>query len=233
MNRRHFLPLLTLPALAALFPASIFAQDAPEPAAEDIQRLVRLSYIRKDMTLNGKLRNSTTGAEAPFVLSMLENTIRFRFDNPTQIINLDLNDKGFVLREVVRGKNTPVPQKRYAEKIRATDISYEDLSLRFLYWPNPVKAGEETVKHRSCWKLRLTNPDASGSYGTAIIWVDKGSGGILQMEGYDRQGKLIKRYNIVSGMKVNDAWMLKQMRIETYDVATGKRIGRTYLELEK
>jgi hypothetical protein len=232
MIRRRFLSLLLVLPLAGPVPV-LLAQEAAEPSAEDIQRLVKLSYIRKDMTLKGQLRNDETGAEAPFVLSMLENTIRFRFEAPVQIINLDLNDKGFVLREVVKGKNAPVPKAKYDEKIRATDITYEDLSMRFLYWPNPVKLDKETVKHRTCWKLRLNNPDTSGAYGVAFIWVDSTSGGIMRMEGYDRQGKLIKRYEVISGMKVGDGWMLKQLRIESFDAATKKRTGRTYLELEK
>jgi hypothetical protein len=164
---------------------------------------------------------------------MLQNTIRFRFENPAQIIHLDLNDKGFVLREVVRGSNAPVPARRYAEKVRATDVTYEDLSLRFLYWPNPVKLEDEVIKHRTCWKVRLTNPGTSGAYGTAIIWVDRGSGGILRMDGYNREGRLIKRYEVISGMKVGGGWMLKKMRIESLDPATARVIGRTYLELEK
>ena len=67
----------------------------------------------------------------------------------------------------------------------------------------------------------------------ALIWVNSGSGAIMRMEGYDRQGKLIKRYEVISGMKVGDAWMLKQMRIETFNPTTKNRVGRTYLELEK
>jgi len=230
-TRRSFLPWLAFLPLAGS--SLLRAQDAAEPTAEDIQRLVKLSYIRQKMTLKGQLRNDETGTEAPFELSMLENTIRFRFDNPVQIINLDLNDKGFVLREVVKGKNAPVPKARYSETIRGTDITYEDVSLRFLYWPNPVKLDKETVKHRTCWKLRLDNPDTSGAYGVAFIWVDSGSGSIMRMEGYDRQGKLIKRYEVISGMKVGDGWMLKQMRVESFKPETRKRIGRSYLELEK
>jgi len=210
-----------------------WGQKPPEPTAEEIQQLVKLSYIRQQMSLKGRLRNDSTGAEAPFELTMLENTIRFRFDQPIQIINLDLNDKGFVLREVVRGKNAPVPRARYSENIRGTDITYEDVSLRFLYWPNPIKMDKETVKHRTCWKLRLNNPDTTGAYGVALIWVDAGSGSIMRMEGYDREGKLIKRYEVISGMKVGDGWMLKQMRIESFDPATRKRTGRSYLELDK
>jgi hypothetical protein len=231
-TRRSFLPWL---AIVPMMPVSslLRAQDTAEPTAEEIQRLVKLSYIRQKMTLKGQLRNDETGTEAPFELSMLENTIRFRFDNPVQIINLDLNDKGFVLREVVKGKNAPVPKARYAETIRGTDITYEDVSLRFLYWPKPVKLDKETVKHRTCWKLRLDNPDSSGAYGVAFIWVDSGSGSIMRMEGYDRQGKLIKRYEVISGMKVGDGWMLKQMRVESFNPENRKRIGRSYLELEK
>ena len=236
MTRRHFIPLLAaLPLVVA--PAPLTAQDAPkptaEPTAEEIQRLVKRSYIRQEMTLTGRLRNDETGAEAPFELSMLANTIRFRFDKPVQTITLDLNDKGFVLREVVKGKNAPVPKSKYSESIRGTDITYEDVSMRFLYWPKPVKLATETFKHRTCWKLRLDNPDTSGAYGVAIIWVDSGNGSILRMEGYNREGKLIKRYEVVSGMKVGDGWMLKQMRIESFDPATRKRSGRSYLELDK
>ncbi|MFN0130276.1 MAG: outer membrane lipoprotein-sorting protein [Verrucomicrobiales bacterium] len=237
LTRRHWLAtlaLLPLPFGGSVPSLPSRAQETPDPTAEEIQRIVKLSYIRQKMSLKGRLRNDQTGAEAPFELSMLENTIRFRFDNPIQIINLDLNDKGFVLREVVRGKNAPVPRTKYTEKIRGTDITYEDVSLRFLYWPNPVKLDKENVKHRTCWKLRLNNPDTSGAYGVAFIWVDSGSGGIMRMEGFDREGKLIKRYEIISGMKVSEGgWMLKQMRIESFDPATRKRTGRSYLELDK
>jgi hypothetical protein len=219
--------------LIGLAVGALRGADPPEPSAAEIQRLVRLSYIRQNMSLQGKLRNDTTGTEAPFVLSMMQNTIRFRFENPPQIINLDLNDKGFVLREVVKGRNAAVPASRYTERVRGTDVTYEDLALRFLYWPNPMRLEDRVAKHRTCWVLQLNNPGASGAYGAALIWVDKASGAIVRMEGYNRERQLIKRYEVISGMKVGEGWMLKQMRIESFDPATRKVTGRTYLELEK
>lgn len=220
------LPLLVLAAAAPL--------PAQEPSPEQIQQLVKQSYIRTDMSLRGKLRNAASGVEAPFTLSMAGNTIRFRFDNPPQVIHLDLNDKGFILREVVRGRNAPVPAARYDETIRGTDITYEDLSLRFLYWPNPKRLPDEVISHRNCWKLQIANPGGAGRYGTAIIWVDQKSGAIVQMEAYDRGGHLMKRFKITSGMKVGDGWMLKQMRVESFAPGQPRKpVGRTYLELEK
>lgn len=231
-TRRRFLFVTGLSAASLWVPASVWAQ-AGEPTAEEIQAMVRHSYVRQNLTLKGRLRNDATGEEVPLTLSLLDNTIRFRFENPVQIINLDLNNNGFVLREVVRGKNTVVPRTRYTEKVRGMDITYEDLSMRFLYWPNPKKLPDEVVKRRDCYKLRLDNPDATGAYGVAHIYVEKKSGAIARMEGFDRQGKPIKRYEVISVMKVDNSMMVKQMRVETFDAATSKTIGRTYLELEK
>lgn len=231
-TRRRFLPFLSLSAASVWAAPHSWAQ-AGEPSAEEVQAMVRHSYIRQNLTLKGRLRNDSTGQEVPLTLSMLENTIRFRFENPTQIINLDLNEKGFVLREVVRGKNTVVPRSRYTEKVRGMDITYEDLSMRFLYWPNPKKLPDEIVKRRDCYKLRLDNPDATGAYGVAHIYVEKKSAAIARMEGFDREGKPIKRYEVISVMKIDNGMMVKQMRVETFDAATSKTIGRTYLELEK
>jgi Outer membrane lipoprotein-sorting protein len=229
VSRRRF---VTAALAAGLAPAWSRAADEPEPEADEIQNLVKMSYVRQNMALKGVLR-SEDDREVPFKLDMQQSTIRFVFAGPPQIINLDLNDKGFQLYEVVKGSKAAVSAKKYAEKVRDTDITYEDLSLRFLYWPNPVRLENQTVKHRTCWQLRLINPDASGAYGTAFLWVDKGSGGLMRMQGYDRQGKLIKQHEVISGMKVEGGMMLKQLRVESMDPATRKVIGRTYLELEK
>jgi Outer membrane lipoprotein-sorting protein len=231
--RRRLLTLLGM-AIVTIFTA-VAPEDAraeePEPEAEDIQNLVKMSYVRQDNKFKGKLRNDANGTEVPFRLTMLDKTIRFSFDAPAQIINLDINDKAYRLYETVKGSKATVPAKKYSEAIRGTDVTYEDLSLRFLYWPNPVRLENETVKHRACWKLRMINPDASGAYSTAFIWVDKKSGALMKMEGYDREGKKIKAYEVVSGMKVENGWMLKELRVETYSASTAKRVGITYMEL--
>src|SRR5687767_3511973 len=49
-------------------------------AGEDILRLVRMSQALQDLkNLKGKLRNSETGEEIPFELTMADNVIRFTF----------------------------------------------------------------------------------------------------------------------------------------------------------
>ena len=110
-------------------------------------------------------------------------------------------------------------------------ITYEDLSLKFLYWKNPKLLGEETIRSRKAWKMELQAASASSQYGVARLWIDQESGALLRIEGYNRDGKLLRRFEVISAQKIDGQWMLKQMRVETLDPETRKILNRTYLEV--
>jgi hypothetical protein len=228
MLRFALLPLLLLSNL------SLRAAEPATPSAEEIMRLVRLSYALQDRKLDGTLRSNDTGREEPFTLTMTQMIIRFLFDNPKQIVHLDLAAAPPVLREVKPGSSEDVPLSRYDESVRGFDLNYEDLSLRFIYWPNPKLLGEENVAlGQKAWKIRVTTPDAKGPYGTVDLWVHQGRGGMAKMEGYDVKGKLIRRYKIASVQKFGDTHIPEEMRIETVDPTNGKRTGLTYMTFDK
>ena len=63
------------------------------------------------------------------------------------------------------------------------------------------------------------------------VWIDKASAALLRIEGYNSEGKLTKRFEVVSAQKIDGQWMLKQMRVERIDPATRKTTGITYLEV--
>ena len=65
------------------------------------------------------------------------------------------------------------------------------------------------------------------------VEVDKDGGALMKLEGYDWNGKLAKRFTVVSGQKIEGRWYLKEMRIEAFDPVTGKSGTRTYLEIKK
>ena len=200
--------------------------------ADDILKLVRYSYTMFDQEFEGRLRQGFK--KTPFVLSLKPNHVRFKFSEPTQIIHLSVTGEKAFLKEVVAGSDAPIADNRYSEKIRNTDVTFEDLAMRFLYWRNPViHQKNDEVKGRDCWWLRVTNPDGVGSYATVDVWVDKASGGLMKMIGYNAQGGAIKRFTVVGGKKINDVWMVDEMRIETLQpTKTGaKSLSNTYLEI--
>jgi Outer membrane lipoprotein-sorting protein len=229
MKRSTFLAALAV----APFCQPCIAADPP-PTAEEIMRLVRLSYALQDSKLTGKLRDSSSGKAEPFELTMTQMVIRFFFKNPNQIVHLDLATSPPTLREVKPDESIDVPMSKYGESVRGFGLNYEDLSLRFLYWPKPELIGEENVAlGQRAWKVRVVSPDGLGPYQTVDIWVHQGSGGMAQMEGFDRQGISVRKFKITKLQKSGDTHIPEQMRIESFDPATGKKIGLTYMEFDK
>lgn len=157
--------------------------------------------------------------------------ISYEFTDPTQVILLKLNAENTKLLETKDGKTLPVDSSHLHDQVRDTGVSYQDLSLGFLYWPRPILRGEEIVKTRPCWKIDLQAPSEEPVYGVARVWIDKESGAILRIEGYDKKGLLLRRFEIVSAQKIKGLWMLRQMRIESFVPGNSSPTSRCYLEV--
>jgi hypothetical protein len=226
-------PLLSAFTAAALAcGAASGAESSPPPTGEEILRMVRMSQALQDLKhLKGKLRNEDTGQVFPFDLTMYDNVIRFLFpDPPKEIINLDLKNNGTKLTRTSAAGRVEMPSSLYSERVRQTAINFEDLSMRFLYWPNAKVVGDEKISFQKCWVVRVQNPDQRGPYRLVDMWVDQGSGAMLKMRAYNGQGKLLKEFIVRKGQKYKGAYILKQMRVTSYNAGAKNEV--TYLEIE-
>jgi hypothetical protein len=210
--------------------AAISATAAP-PSAKEILESVRLRQAQQEMNLKGQIREGAT--VVPFRLTQTGPVIRYSFSNPDEALQLRLGDNDSRLEEVTREGVEKITPAQFDHKVRGTAITYEDLSLRFLYWPNARVTGENSISLRNCWKLELKAPNRQSQYSNVWLWVDKEGGALMKLEGYDWNGKLAKRFTVVSGQKIEDRWFLKVMRIEEFDQGTGKVRTRTHLEINK
>ncbi|HSP46020.1 MAG TPA: outer membrane lipoprotein-sorting protein [Chthoniobacterales bacterium] len=220
----------TVSCLLALAGLLSSAFGAP-PSAKEILESVRLRQAQQQMELQGQLREGAT--IVPFRLTQTGPVIRYSFSKPDEALQLRLGDNESRLEEVTREGVEKVTPAQFDHKVRGTALTYEDLSLKFLYWPNGRVTGENSISLRNCWKLELKAPNRQSQYSNVWLWVDKEGGALMKMEGYDWNGKLAKRFTVVSGQKIEDHWFLKEMRIEEFDPATGKPRARTYLEIKK
>ncbi len=220
---------LLLAAVLALSPAFSSLADPP-PDARAILRSVRVAQSAQHLNLRGQLR---TGAQKiPLRLVVENGAVRYEFSDPPQSIVLRLSEKGSRLEEVTRGDSERVSAAHFDDKVRGTDISYEDLSMRFLYWPEAAVQGEETKLLRRCWKVRVEPGSAESQYGSVMLWVEQESGALLQAEAFDRAGNFVRRFSVRSVQKAEGAWILKQMRIEAAPAPGAKDRTPTYLEIE-
>lgn len=208
------------------FAAVILAAD---PAAEEILAAARMNPVGQEVSLRAQLRAGAV--KVPFLLEVRGGAVRYIFENPSEEIRLRLEESDSILEEVKSGGSKPVPVARLDDSVRGGLITYEDLALKFLYWKNPKLLESETVRSRDAWKIELPAPVSSSQYGAIRVWIDKASAALLRIEGYDKSGKLAKRFEVVSAQKIDGQWMLKQMRVERMDPSTRKTTGITYLEV--
>jgi hypothetical protein len=216
-------------ALALGFQVSLLAE--PAPSANEILASVRMRQAQQQIDLQGQLRENEI--VVPFKLIQNGPIVRYIFSNPDEALQLQLGEKDSRLDEISGSGVEKVSPAQFDRNVRGTSVTYEDLALKFLYWPNASVIGEENIRTRNCWKLQLRPPSRDSQYGTVWLWIDKGSGALMRMEGYNAKGQLAKRFEVVSAQKIDNRWFLKQMRIEELQPGTKKVQSRTYLEIKK
>ena len=198
-------------------------------SAENILQSARLSPTASPSILRAQIRGE--GQPTPLLIRLKDRVISYEFTGPPQTLLLKLDPNRTQLLEKKGDTATPVSGTHLHDQVHDTGITYQDLSLGFLYWPLPVLQGEETVKTRPAWKIDLQAPLDEPVYGVARIWIDKESGAILRIEGYDKRGLLLRRFEIISAQKIDGLWVLKQMRIESFEPGKQDPISRRYLEV--
>ena len=228
---------LTLAALAI----AVFSQlpvQAQAPDARAILEGARMaaSLTQLDEGLSGNLKKD--GKSVPVTLFLKGKDIQFQIDEKAgapQIFHLRLNDNSFDLFEIIDGKTVRFPDAKLVQAIAGTDVTYEDLALRFFYWPNPKFEAEENINGEPCYKLRLDKPkDSAGRYAAVYIWVHKKYGAFMRIQGFDKNSGLVKEFQVQDVMQVSDkVWTLEKMQVATHDPATGRRLSITNLLFEK
>ncbi len=186
----------------------------------------------------GTIRKGAT--RVPFSLSARGDTIAFQYKrgNAWERFDVHIGSKEARLMLVNNGKAIVMSPANYAQNIAGTDVTYEDLSLRFLYWKGGrilPDSADSRIKGRDCFIVQASNPSpGTGQFATVRMWIDKENGTVWQIDGYGADGKLRKRFSITSIQRLSDgSWFFKQMKIEVRNPQNDRRtIALNYLEMD-
>ena len=218
----------TLIAIACISTAALKAQ-APDPNIILENARISATLTELDKGLNGKL--SQGRKTIPVSLFLKGPNIQFQFneDKEWQVFHMRLADEQYELFQIVDGKTVAFPPAKIVQPIAGTDLTYEDLSFRFFYWPNPRFEGEEDVAGQPCYKLRLDKPKgSSGRYESMYVWVHQKYGAFMQIKGYDNKGGLLKEFQVRDVMKVSkNVWTLRKMEVSSYNPSSNRRTSIT------
>jgi hypothetical protein len=219
--------LISALVVCFLVPHLGFAQED----ANAILDQIRSAQAQISRPLAGRLRPEN-GDPIPFQLQLKGGEFDYKFTNPLETIRLQLTENGSVLTDEKSSGQQVMAGSRLGESVRGTDVTYEDLSLRFIYWKNAKYEGEQRVRTITC-SIVLVQPSVRNTdYASVRVWIAKDRGALIKAEGYNSQGKAIKRFEVISGQQIEGKTIFKQIRIERLDPQNGKVISRTYLELD-
>jgi Outer membrane lipoprotein-sorting protein len=226
-----------LSVLSLVIGLSSFCQ-AQQPTAEEIIAGAKMSAILQQADLTGSMSNSR--AKVNIALFLRNQDIQFQYweGKDWKKFHMQMNDDKCRLLEMVNGKQQDFPTSRIAMPIAGTDLTFEDLAMRFFYWKKPVLEGVERVGTHNCWKIRLNNPGVGGAYQVMYVWVHQKYGAFMKIEGFNREGKILKRFEVTDVMSIKSAtgasvYTLKQMNVSTLNPSNGRSVSLTKLIFEE
>ena len=224
MHRRVLIalaiPLLCLNAMA----------QAPDPSAILEGARLSASLTKLEKGLSGSIRKGNH--KTPVTLFLMGREIQFQFSetpDAPRIFHMRMGDSSYKLFEIIDSKTRDLSAKQLVSPIANTDLTYEDLSMRFFYWPDPKLEGSEMVGGQSCYKIRIDKPQHTpGRYQVVYVWVHEKFGAFMKIRGHDEKGGLLKEFQVEDIMQVADkVWTLRKMQVSSHDPQSGRRTSIT------
>lgn len=210
-----------------------------EPSADALLKSMRdMTVSQGNRDVMGHIRKGRL--KVPFSISARGETLAFQYKmgEVWKRFDVRLKERGVDLMLVQGGNAQVMSPTHYADKIAGTDVSYEDLSMRFLHWKGGKvmeNTSDSRVKGRDCYIVEVPNPQPGvGQFAWVRMWVDKENGTAWQIDGYGADGKLRKRFSITSVQKLSDGtWFFKQMKLEVRNPKNPERTqSLNYLEMD-
>lgn len=227
---KSILAAACLALAASLTPHPSIAADEP-PSGQELLKSVRIAQSSQDWKLTGRIR--TGSKKIPFKLTLEKGSIRYLFTDNNDTLTLRLGDKTSTLEETKDGKTTRITAAKLTAPVHETEITYEDIALRFIYWRDAKIIGGDMISAHRCWKVEARPDNANDSqYTRVILWIGREDGALMKAESYDAAGRWVRRFMVTEVMKREGFWMLKKMRIESsHGRSTDPK--PSYLEIEE
>lgn len=154
-----------------------------------------------------------------------EYILRDQFGDVTEQLLMTRNSVEDVALQYRRGSESITPD--LGGHILDTDITWGDISLAFLWWPDACLVGKDTFRGRDCLVLDLAPGKLSDPPETRRLWVDEKIYAFLQME-VRVSGIPVRRLIARSFKKIGGHWMVKDMEMRSLT-----RSHRTLLRVEE
>ena len=206
-------------------PKSEMPHPTSLPSALEILAQVRANFSREALFIKGQILSGGRLGKlerACYIEMFLElgedpatasYKISDAFGTPFEQMTISMNEGGEAKFEYESGNPLrPAAAPPPTGVIRDTDVTWNDLTLLFLWRMDGRTVRKETLRGRDCYVLAFPRQES----GTIWIWIDMQMLMLIQMDDTDRDGKLQRRMTVKNIKKISDQWMIKNMEIRSY-----------------
>ncbi|TFE67197.1 outer membrane lipoprotein-sorting protein [Methylacidiphilum caldifontis] len=207
--------------------------DKPSPPLEFIQGRFWRNFRLKDYILKGSIQAAKD--TYPITLILHDRSMEYHFIGLPLQIHVEINPDNTYVAYKNRPSEPwqPITGLNRTKHILNTDISYEDLCLDFIRWDKIKPLGTDSIKTLSCWAFDAYPGSILSAYAKVRYWIAEEYYALLRVEGYNKEGQIIKRLDINSVQRIGDAYVIKEMQIATIPPGKTLSSSKTYIQIEE
>jgi len=235
---------------------SAFCISSSLPSAMEILAQVRSNFPQETLLIKGQILSGGRIGKlerACYIETLLDlgedpATVRYKisdaFGTPFEQMTISIADGCEAEFEYENGNPLqPAAAPPPTQVIMDTDVTWNDLSLLFLWRTDGRTTREESLRGRDCYVIEFPGNDgvsignsppkagppltekspaeggsASGGKieNLQFVWIDMQMLMLIQMEDIGREGALQRRMTVKNIKKISDQWMIKNMEIRRY-----------------
>jgi hypothetical protein len=108
------------------------------------------------------------------------------------------------------------PLPPLTDGIEGTDITWMDLTLAYMWWPDGRTVGAEEVRGRTCWIVDVPAPTNHFEAADGVrLWIDAKVGAILRAHVHAPVGALLRRVDVKGFKKIGERWFVQLIEVES------------------
>jgi Outer membrane lipoprotein-sorting protein len=141
-------------------------------------------------------------------------TLRDAFGAAAEQLTIVRQPNGVWRRDYAKGRplqDAPAPAGD--SLIGGSDVTWNDLSLAFLWWTDGVITGRELFLERECLVLEFMPPQAPR---LTRVWIDEARLVLMKVEEYDAQRVIQRLIKTRTIKKIGDNWMITDLDIRRW-----------------
>ena len=213
-----------VPVASNLPPSTLAPASAPRlpPAAELMQGLMK-RLPSKSILLTGDLITTSTNADDKAKVgvgillcypTLAQYTIMDAFGRDREQLTVHRNGGPATLEYLTGSPLVKAVAPGLETLIGGTALTWMDLTLSFLWWPDSKTIGITQVLEQPCYVVDAHAPAGTPApYASVRMWVNVKASMMMQAEGYNALGDPVRRISVKSFKKINDEWMIKDLEI--------------------